>query len=187
MKRDWLIYVVIFSLALNLGTIGTFAYLRHQDQQEKAAMQVSPPPMPLRALWRELNLDASQRQTLHSLFPEHRRKIDEIRRQLAQKRQELFDLIKDDATPMNAIRAKVQEISGLQGSLEEEMIRFMLAVKKNLNPQQQAVLLNKLQARMCGPGSACGPMGPGFERHRGRGMGPGMGPGTGPPPPEGPR
>ena len=37
MKRNWLIYLVIFSLALNLGTIGTFAYLRHQDQQQQAA------------------------------------------------------------------------------------------------------------------------------------------------------
>ncbi|MFA5111355.1 MAG: periplasmic heavy metal sensor [Desulfobaccales bacterium] len=185
MKRNWLLYVVIFSLALNLGTIGTFAYLRHQDQQEKASMP--PPPPPLRSLWRELNLDASQRQTLHGLFPEHRRKIDEIRLKLAQKRQELLDLIKDEATPMTAIRAKVQEISALQGSLEEEMIRFMLAVKKNLNPQQQAALLSKLQTRMCGPDSACGPIGPDFGRHRGRGQGPGRGPGSGPPPPEGPR
>ncbi len=187
MKRNWLLYVVIFSLALNLGTIGTFAYLRHQDQQEKTAMPPPPPPLPLRTLWRELNLDASQRQALHSMFPEHRRKIDEIRLQLAQKRLELLDLIKDEATPMSAIRAKIQEISALQGSLEEEMIRFMLAVKKNLNPQQQAAFMSKLQTRMCGPDSACGPMGPGFGRHRGRGTGPGMGPGTGPPPPEGPR
>jgi Spy/CpxP family protein refolding chaperone len=181
-KRDWLIYLVIFSLALNLGTIGTFAYLRHQDQQQKAATPVPPPP-PMRSLWRELNLDNSQRQALRGLFPEHRRKVDEVRQELTQKRQELFNLIQNDATPMSAIQAKIQEISALQGSLEEEMVRFMLAFKKNLNPQQQAAFLNKLQAHLCGPG-ACGPMmGPGFGRHRGRGMGRGMGPEGGPPPP----
>lgn len=192
MKRDWLIYLVIFSLALNLGTIGTFAYLRHQDQQQQAAAQATP-PLPLRALWRELNLDNSQRQTLRELFPEHRRKVDEIRQELAQKRQELFKLIQNDATPMSAIQAKVKEISTLQGSLEEEMVRFMLAFRKILNPQQQAAFLSRLQKHLCGAGDACGPMGPGFGGHRGPGMGhgrgmwPGPAPQGGPPPGEGPK
>jgi hypothetical protein len=51
-KQNWLIYLVIFSLALNLGTIGTFAYLRHQDQVEKTAGSARPPPC---VRWRELN------------------------------------------------------------------------------------------------------------------------------------
>lgn len=194
MKRDWLIYIVIFSVALNLGTIGTFAYLRHQDQQQKVIAQ-STPPLPLRSLWRELNLDNSQRQALHGLFPEHRRKVGEIKQELAQKRQELFNLIQNDATPMSAIQAKVKEISALQGSLEEEMVRFILAFRKTLNPQQQAAFLSKVQTHLCGPEGACGPMGPGFGRHRGpgmrqgmgRGMGPGQPPQGGPPPGEGPK
>ena len=37
MKRDWLIYLVMFSLALNLGTIGTIVYLRSQDRPRLAA------------------------------------------------------------------------------------------------------------------------------------------------------
>jgi Spy/CpxP family protein refolding chaperone len=199
-KRDWLRYLVIFSLALNLGTIGTFAYLRHQDQQQKVLAQ-STPPLPLRSLWRELNLDNSQRQTLHGMFPEHRRKVGEIKQELAQKRQELFNLIQNDATPMSAIQAKVKEISALQGNLEEEMVRFMLAFRKTLNPQQQAALLSKVQTHLCGPEGACRPIGPGFGRDRGpgmgqgrghgmgmgRGMGPGPAPDSGPPPGEGPK
>jgi uncharacterized membrane protein len=175
---------------LNLGTIGTFAYLRHQDQKQQALTQATP-PLPLRSLWRELKLDNSQRQVLRGLFPEHRRKVTEIRQELAQKRQELFNLIQNDATPISAIQAKVKEISALQGSLEEEMVRFMLAFKKNLNPQQQAALLSKVQTHLCGSG-ACGPLRePGFRHHRGPGMGGrGLGPEGGPspaPPGEGPR
>ncbi len=180
MKQNWLIYLVIFSLALNLGTIGTFAYLRHLDQKEKLAGQA--PLQPHQRLWRDLNLDNSQRQVLRGLFQEHRRKVDEIRQQLAQKRQELFNLIQNEATPMSAIRAKVQEISTLQGSLEEEMVRFMLAFRKNLNPQQQAAFLSRLQTHLCGADGVCGPMGPGFGGHRGPGMGRGMGRGMGPGP-----
>jgi Spy/CpxP family protein refolding chaperone len=177
-KRDWLIYLVMFSLALNLGTIGTIVYLRYQDHQQPAAAGPPPPPLFMKSLWRELNLDESQRQTLRRLFPEHHEKVKAVRQELAQKRQELFDLIKAEATPWSVIQAKVQEISALQGSLEEEMARFMLAFKKNLNPEQHTAFLNLLQTRLgCGPEGACGPGG--HRRGPGMGAGPGMGPGMG--------
>jgi len=170
-KRDWLIYLVMFSLALNLGTIGTIAYLRYQDHQQLAAGP-APPPLLLKSWWRELKLDESQRQTLRRLFPEHHQKVKAVRLELAQKRLELFDLIKNDAAPWSAIQAKIREISAQQGSLEEEMARFMLEFKKDLNPEQHAAFLNLVQTRLgCGPEGACGPGG----RRRGPGMGPGPG------------
>ena len=137
----------------------------------------------MQSLWRELNLDESQRQTLRRLFPEHHQKVKAVRQELAQKRQELFDLIKGDSTPWSAIQAKVQEISALQGSLEEEMARFMLEFKKNLNPEQHAAFLNLVQTRLgCGPGGACGPGGPGgdpaWDRHGTRHGTPGRAPGV---------
>lgn len=175
MKRDWLLYLVIFSLALNLGTIGTFAYLRYQDQQRQAVSH--PPPPPLRSLWRELKLDESQRQALRRQAPGHHRRVRAIRQELAQKRQELFDLIREDAAPWSAIRAKIQQISALQGSLEEEMARFMLELKKTLTPAQRTAFLNLVQTRLgCGPGGSFGPGGPGGH-HRG---GPGLGSRGGP-------
>ena len=180
MKRDWLIYLVMFSLALNLGTIGTIVYLRYQDHWQLAAVP-APPTLPPKSLWRELKMDESQRQALRRLFPEHHQKVKALREELVQKRLELFDLIKNDATPWSAIQAKVQEISALQGSLEEEMARFMLAFKKNLNPEQHTAFLNLVQTRLgCGPEGACGPGGPGDGRRRGPGMGPGLGRGMGP-------
>lgn len=175
MKRDWLIYLVMFSLALNLGTIGTIFYLRSQDQQRLAAGPLPPPPMSPRALWRELKLDESQRQTMRHLFPEHRQKVKAVRQELTQKRQELFELMKEASTPWSAIQAKIREISALQGGLEEEMARFMLEFKKNLNPEQHTAFLTLLQTRMgCGPDGACGP--DGRRRGPGRGPGSGMGP-----------
>jgi Spy/CpxP family protein refolding chaperone len=118
-------------------------------------------------------MDAAQHQALRRLFPEHHQRVGTIRQELAQKRQELFDLIKEESTPMSAIRAKILEISALQGSLEEEMARFMMEFKKNLNPTQYAAFIKLLQTRLgCSPGEPCGPGG-----HRGMGRrGPGMGP-----------
>jgi Spy/CpxP family protein refolding chaperone len=172
-KRDWLIYLVMFSLALNLGTIGTIVYLRYQDHPQAAAGP-APPPLPPKSLWRELKMDESQRQAVRHLFPEHHQQVKALRQELTQKRQELFDLIKADSTPWSAIQAKVQEISVRQGSLEEEMARFMVEFKKNLNPEQHAAFLNLVQTRLgCGPGGVCGP---GEGRRRGPGMGPRGGP-----------
>jgi Spy/CpxP family protein refolding chaperone len=102
--------------------------------------------------------------------------VGEARRDLAQKRQELFDLIRHDSSQWEAIQAKVREISNLQGNLEEEMARFLLEFKKTLKPGQEDAFLNLMQTRM-GP---FGPMGRGGPRHGG---GPGMGPGMGGPPP----
>lgn len=184
MRRDWLLYLVIFSLALNLGTIGTFAYLRQQDQ-EQAAGKVAPPPGPFREMWSNLNLEPGQRQTLHGLLPEHRRRVTALRGELAQKRQELFDLIRAEATPWETIRGKVHEISALQGQLEEEMARFLLEFKKDLKPEQQAAFVDQVQQRLgrAGMGRPCGPGGP-PRGGRGRGMGMRQGP-PGPPAPPG--
>jgi Spy/CpxP family protein refolding chaperone len=182
-KRDWLLYLVIFALALNLGTIGTLVYLRYHDQQEAAAREALP-PMPLRELWGQLDLDSGQRQALRQLFPEHRRHIRELRLQLDQKRQELLDLIKGESPAWSVIQAKIREISALQGNLEEEMARFLLEFKKHLKPGQEAAFFNFMQTRL---GRLVGHHGHRGPHHGpGRGMGMGMGPPPGPPGPGGP-
>ena len=195
MKRNWLLYLVIFSLALNFGTIATLVYLRYQDKAQRLSQEI-PPPMAMRALWGTLNLDQAQRQAVRGLFPEHRAKVTELRGELYQKRRELFDLIKGEAPAMTPLQAKVREISDLQGKLEEELVRFLLEFKKRLKPEQHAAFLNQMQTRWdkvlggpCGPLDGRGPRrGPGH--HPGMGPGPGPGkcppPGLGPPPGPGP-
>ncbi len=169
MKRNWLLYLVIFSLALNLGTIGTLVYLRHQDQRQTSTREALP-PLPMRDLWGRLNLDSEQRQALRGLLPEHRRQVHEMREKLAQKRLELFDLIKSENPAWSDVQAKVREISQFQGNLEEEMARFLLEFKKHLRPEQGAAFLGVVQGRLCrtkgrhhgpGPGGMRGPGGMG--------------------------
>lgn len=182
MKRNWLLYLVIFSLALNAGTIGTFIYLRYQDQTPRTAQEPSP-PLPLHTLWKSLNLDPSQRRALHGLFPEHRGKVRELREELFKQRQELFGLVKNEPPNQSAIRAKVKEISLLQGQLEQELMRFLLEFKKNLKPEQTTVFLDLVQTRLdkamrrhWGHPDRRG-FGHGGGRH-GMGPPPGMGPGS---------
>lgn len=182
MKRDWLLYLVIFSLALNFGTIGAFVYLRYQDREQRLYHGM-PPPLAMRALWGALKLEDSQRQALRGLLPEHRSKIAEIRKALFLKRQELFDLLKGETPDMSEVRVKIGEISTLQGELEEEQVRFLLEIRKGLKPEQKVAFLDLLQGRLNQAlAGYCGP--PGWPGLR---PGPRRGPGVGPGIPAGPR
>ena len=178
MKRDWLLYLVIFSLALNLGTIGTFAHLRWQDQQ----MAPPPPeaaPLPFRRLMRELQLDRQQFQAFKLLAPEHHRKVRALQQELAQQRRELFALLKQENLPeWPPVQSKVREIGGLQIRLQEEKVHHLLEVQKNLNPEQRQILLTNLERRLSHFWGRRG--------HHRRPMMHGWGPGRPPGPPEPP-
>ncbi len=146
-----------------------------------------PAPLPMRALWGALKLEDSQRQALRGLLPGHRGKIAEIRTALFLKRQELFDLLKGEAPAMSEVRAKIGEISALQGDLEEEQMRFLLEIRKGLKPEQKVAFLDLIQGRLNQAlAGSCGP--PGWPGPRpGPKPGPRMGPRGGPGIPAGPR
>lgn len=167
MKRDWLLYLVLFSLALNVGTIGTLAYMRYQDRGEAAIKQEQePPPLPMRELWRRLNLDQEQRQHLRQRAPEHFRRIRALRAELAEKRRELLGLLRAEEPPAwPAVQAKIREISDRQGKLEEEMVRHLLEIQKQLRPEQKAVFVSLLEQRLRPFQERMGPMGPRRGRH----------------------
>jgi len=160
MKRDWLLYLVIFSLALNLGTIGTLAYLRWQSPPApppppKAA------PLPFHKLLEELNLDPQQRQTLRKLVPGHFRQVLDLERNVAKQRRELFDLFKQENPPdWQTVQAKLREIGNLQLRLEEEKVSHLLELQKNLTAEQRRLLVTNLERRLAPlwerPGGAWG-------------------------------
>ncbi|MFP3867645.1 MAG: Spy/CpxP family protein refolding chaperone [Desulfobacteraceae bacterium] len=192
MNRNWLVYLVIFSLALNLGTIGVVAYLHYQNKAA-ADLPLKPPPPGLRGLFRELNLDQDQKQTLRRLFPEHRQAVAKLRQEIAQKRLELFELLKPAEPSAEAIAAKIKEINAIQGNLENEQARFLLEVKKTLRPEQREQLLALIGQRLlprlgrmglrCPDGRPCPSMDRGQSHRKGpnRKMSPGPPPGQGPP------
>jgi Spy/CpxP family protein refolding chaperone len=182
MKRDWLLYLVIFSLALNMGTIGTLAYMHWHSRPEPPPPPESA-PLPFRQLLRELNLDPQQRQVFKEMAPAHWRKVRELQEELAQQRQELFALIRQENLPeWTPVQIKIREIGNLQVQLEEEKVHHLLVVQKHLHPEQRQMLIAQLEKRLpqccpepgkgrgmmkrmrngLGPGPSCppGPMGP---------------------------
>jgi Spy/CpxP family protein refolding chaperone len=180
MRRDWLLYLVIFSLALNVGIAGTMVYW-HWWGPPPPPPPPEASPMPFRHLMRELNLDTQQHQALKAMAPEHWRKVRGLEQELLEQRQDLFALIRQDNLPeWPPVQAKIREIGNLQVQLEEEKVHHLLDIQKNLRPEQRQTLITQLEKRLP---QCCGG-GPG----RGRGMmrrmrEPGQGfPPPGPPP-----
>jgi Spy/CpxP family protein refolding chaperone len=176
MKRDWLLYLVIFSLDLNLGMVGTYVYSRYQEKPESGPPE-GKVPGGKGHLFRALSMEPDQKEVFHRLFPPHRQEVSKLRSEIGRQRSELFELLKPAQPAEEMITAKIQEISHAQGELEKETVRFLLAIKKTLRPEQQAMLLDLVGQRLCSD-KFCGP---GFQHMRGRG-GRGMGPQHGGPP-----
>jgi len=147
MKRNFWICLLVFSLALNLGGLAAFGYLRLHGHGEAMTGQGLLPPPP-QEIWRTLNLETEQRRVLESLLPEHRRRVRDLRTELGQKRFELFEMLKEGAAAWPGIQEKVKEVSALQGKLEEEVLRFSLAFQEHLKPEQRAAFITFVERRM---------------------------------------
>jgi len=167
MKRNWLLYLVIFSVALNLGTIGALVYFRYQSPSGPPPMDEGKSPRGLFGFLHALNLDPNQQKLLKQCFPAHRQEIKTLQQQLYQQRQRLYDLINQPQPNETEIAAQITAINNIQNALEQETARFLLEIKRNLRPEQQEVLLQRVEQRLCGPGM-CGPE---SEHRRGRGRG----------------
>ena len=140
MKRNWLIYVLVGSILLNMGIIGNFAY-RHYGSQPGLAPKPLAFPLPFLELTASLNLDPQQRHIIRKLLPEHRQRIGELRPGLAQKRQELYELLQVEEPAWPAVQDKLREIRDLQGKLEMEMVQFFLGFRNCLKPEQQTLFI----------------------------------------------
>ena len=163
MKRNWLVYILVCSMGLNVGVIASFAYWRYGGQP---GLDLKHPasPLPFRELTRSLNLGPEQSQIARGLLPEHQQRIGELRLGLAQKRQELFELLQTGEPSWPAIQDKTREISELQGKLEVEMVQFSLKFRNCLKPEQKIAFMefmeHHLLAGQGGKGRAHGPWSP---------------------------
>ena len=120
-------------------------------------------------MWRTLNLEPEQHRALEDLLPEHRRRVRDLRTELAQKRFELFEMVKEGTAAWPAIQEKVKEVSALQGKLEEEVLRFSLAFQEHLKPEQRAAFITFMERRMPNVQGGKGRRSPRWKRDMGAG------------------
>ncbi len=147
MKRSRLFFLLVFSLALNLASLGTLLYLSRQDVQDVGRRQPGP-PLTVKELCRSLPLQAEQCQQFRSMMPEHQQRRRGLQMELAREQKELWQLMKQDSPSWPAIQGKIKEINSLQTLVEEEAVRLCLEFQKHLQPEQRVVYLKLLERQL---------------------------------------
>ena len=173
MRKRWLILALVFSVMVNVATIGTIGFhwwkVRSVDH-----LPPPPPELMLRPLRRPLDLTPDQMQELGA----QRRRISEeirgIRKDLFESRARLMELLRSPDPDSMAVEEILQEIASAQVALERKVIHNILRMKRTLTPEQREKLLQMMERRggwgRMGPGQGHGmmrgPSGPGRMRRR---------------------
>ncbi len=147
MTTTRLFYVLIFSLSLNVGVIGTLAYRYFRDAGPSPRIQ-SGPALTVKEICRSLPLQNEQCQQLQRLMPERQRQRRALRMELDRHRRDLFQLLKQNHPSWPEIQGKLQEIRAQQEELEAQAVRGLMESMQTLAPEQRVAFLALLERRV---------------------------------------
>jgi Spy/CpxP family protein refolding chaperone len=167
MKEKFIVFLLIFSLTVNVVALITTGYIWGKSETPvEPVFRGGKPP----SLVSELPLDNGQRRKMHDLRRSLVEEIFPIRDGLMTKREELVGLLTVETPDLSAIDKKLSEINGLQSKTQHAVIDHLLKEKEFLSPSQQKKYFNLICNRLC-PGRCA--MGRGPRGRSGRGMGSG--------------
>jgi Spy/CpxP family protein refolding chaperone len=158
MKRRLLILCLTFSVAINIGVLGSVGYRWLKISGEEKPHQEGE-HSPMSFLSKELSLSQSQTREMESLRKALEPKMEEIREELRDKRVQLVNLLIEAEADLEKINTRLNEIESLQTELQKLVINHLLQEKKILSPEQQKKYFSIISNRLCPEG-----------RHQGEGL-----------------
>jgi len=173
MKEKLIIFLLIFSLTVNVAALITMGYFWGKNDTPGETVFTGSKPLPLVS---ELPLNNGQRRKMLGARRALLEEIAPIKDELMTKREELVNLLTVETPDRNAIDKKLNEINGLQLKTKRAVIDQMLKQKGFLTPMQQKEYFDLISKRIC---QGRGEVGKGPGSHRGRGMGRGSEEGMG--------
>lgn len=182
MKEKLIIFLLIFSLTVNVAALITMGFLWGKGERSRETVSRSMSESP--RLGSRLSLDKRQWGKMHSMRESLMKEIKPVRDELESKREDLVNLLILEEPDRSAIDEKIVEIDALQSQIQRAVIDNLLREKGFLNPEQQKQYFDVISRRLCpnrffmGRGRGRG-MGRGDGRGRGQGQGIGRGDGSG--------
>lgn len=133
MRPRWLLYALLFSVAVNIAVVGVLIY------GWTAGPPGKPPrmPRPPHHLWDELNLSDEQRAEFDSIRSRYFRDLRPLHEQLREERSKLAELSLAERVDSTQIRRHVEEISRLQTRMELRTLKFFRELQSVLRPEQK--------------------------------------------------
>lgn len=165
MREKLIIFLLIFSLTVNVAALITMGYFwgKSETPVEPVFRGGTHP-----SLVSELPLDNGQRRKMHNLRRSLVEEIFPIRDELMTKREELVGLLTVETPDLNAIDKKLSEINRLQSKTQHAVIDRLLKEKEFLTPSQQKKYFDLICNRLC---LGRGAMGRGPRGQKGYGTG----------------
>ena len=130
------IVALVLSLALNLGTVGTFIYLAVAKTKAH-----SPPD----GLTEKLELTPEQKETIKEKREEMKIKAEPLRRELDGKRSEVIELMKEPELDTARRDELFNEIAEMQIQLEILVFDHMYETAQELTPGQREIFFEQLE------------------------------------------
>jgi len=146
MKEKLIIFLLVFSLTVNVAALITMGYLWGRDYRGGETAFRRGEPL---HLGRELSLDNGQRGKMLGLRRSLLRGIDPIRDELMTKREELVNLLTENEPDRSTIDKKLSEINGFQSQIQHTVIDHLIREKEFLNPRQQKQYFDFISKRLC--------------------------------------
>ena len=144
MRSRWLVYVLIFSVAVNIAAVGTLVYywtrpgrppggFRHGPKRDLAAM---------------LDLEKAQQVQLDSLRRVYFERLKPLRKELRRERARLSAVLEQNAVDSLILKQHIARIAELQARVELETAKHLHQMQKLLTPEQRAKFRRFLRDRM---------------------------------------
>lgn len=131
MKLKILIGILIFLIALNLATIGSYLYVQWRAPRFPAAPPEALPPGP------ELRLDRAQQQQLRMLLRDFKQEVQPLERRAQELEERIFELLQEEPVSREEIEQHLQEISRLRFEISKRMLAKFEETREFLSPVQQ--------------------------------------------------
>lgn len=144
MKVKVLVGVLVFLIALNLGTIGSYVYIQltgnnHRPGFNKLEELPEPPPHRM-----ELHLNRQQRQQLVSVLRDFDEESRPSRIQIRELEGEVFRYMQEDSVPLEKVEQNLKKMSDLRLKVTQMAVKKMIDAKQFLTPQQQRRFFNSI-------------------------------------------
>jgi len=147
MRNSILKFVLAASLILNISILATAGYMYYKQ----ADYWVSPFGAKMkkdRFLFEELSLKPEQLKIMREKAKGFRAEIDRRRKEIAEKRLTLLNLMREDIPDKKAINTTISDISRMQEDMQRLVATHILEEKATLDKDQQKKFLNLIQNAM---------------------------------------
>jgi uncharacterized membrane protein len=137
MKVKVLVGVLVFLIALNLGTIGSYVYFQLTGNNQRpgfSKLEEFPEPLPPRM---ELHLNRQQRHQLMSVLRNFNEESRPARIQIRELEGEVLGYMQEDPVPLEKVEQNLKKMSDLRLEVTQMAVRKMIDAKQFLTPQQQ--------------------------------------------------